>query len=166
MEELIAVLQKRRLGIVYLLKMIPLDIWDWKPGSGMRSTAELANHLASSPMMLLELFKGELKSGEEFGELEKQNFPLNAQGLVKLYDEGLEKIIAYLNEHLEDAREKNVKFFYQEKKTSLYHEIFEEIGHEWFHSGQLFTYLRINNIAVDMGAYYGYKDPDESIPPN
>ena len=48
----------------------------------------------------------------------------------------------------------------------IYKEIFEEIGHEWFHLGQLFSYLKQNGVALDMGAYYGYKDPDPDIPPN
>lgn len=166
MKELIETLRKRRKGIIYLLKMVPLELWDWRPHSSTRTMAEVANHLASSPLMLLELFKGELKTGEEFEALEKQNFPLNAEGLTKLYDMGLEKLIEYLEEHIEDVREKNLKLFYQEEKTSLYHEIFEEIGHEWFHLGQLFAYLRANGVKVDMGAYYGYQDPDPSIHPN
>ena len=166
MNELIAKLKNRRKGIVYLLKMVPLEIWDWKPHPSTKTTAELANHLASSPLMLLELIKGDLTTPEEFESLEKQNFPINAEGLTKLYDMGLEKIIAHLEANIDDAQEKNLKFFYQEQKTSLYHEIFEEIGHEWFHSGQLFAYLRTNGVNVDMGAYYGYQDPDPTIPPN
>ncbi|MCK4848542.1 MAG: hypothetical protein KAT16_05940 [Candidatus Heimdallarchaeota archaeon] len=166
MEELIEKLKERRKGIVYMLKMIPLEIWDWSPSPSSKTTAALANHLASSPLMMYKLFKGNLKTPDEFEELEKQNLPLNAQGLVKLYDNGLEKLINYLEENLDEAREKNLQFFYQEEKSSLYKEIFDEIGHEWFHTGMLFTYLRTNEISVDMGTYYGYKDPDPSIPPN
>ncbi|MHA2330275.1 MAG: hypothetical protein ACXACR_17280 [Candidatus Hodarchaeales archaeon] len=48
----------------------------------------------------------------------------------------------------------------------MYKELFGEIGHEWFHLGKLFTYLKQNGVSVDMGAYYGYKDPDPEISPN
>ena len=146
--------------------MVSLDIWDWSPSPSTKTTSALANHLASSPLMMYELLKGELKSPEEFEELEKQNLPLNAQGLVKLYDMGLNKLIDYAEENLETAFDNNIQFFYQDEKSSLYEEIFGEIGHHWFHLGQLFAYLRANNIPVDMGAYYGFKDPDPSIPPN
>ena len=166
LDKLIEKLKERRKGIVFILKMTALDIWDWSPSPSSKNTAKLANHLASSPLMMYELFKGKLKTPEEFEELEKQNIPLNAQGLVKLYDTGLKKLIIFLEDNLEEAHDKNMKFFYQEEKTSLYKEIFDEIGHEWFHLGQLFTYLRANEISVDMGAYYGFKDPDPSTPPN
>ena len=166
MEQLIAKLKARRKGVVFILKMIPLDLWDWSPSQSSKSTSELANHLASSPLMMCELLKGKLRTSEEFEELEKQNLPLNAQGLVNLYDMGLKKLVSYLEENLDNAHDKNVQFFYQEEKSSLYEEIFGEIGHHWFHLGQLFTYLRANDISVDMGAYYGFKDPDLSIPPN
>jgi uncharacterized damage-inducible protein DinB len=165
-EKLIEKLKDRRKGIVFILKMISLDIWDWSPSPSSKSTGILANHLASSPLMMYELLRGELKTAEEFEELEKQNLPMNAQGLVKLYDMGLEKLISYLEEKLDEAHEKNVKFFYQDEKSSLYEEVFGEIGHSWFHLGQLFTYLRANKIPVDMGSYYGYSDPDPTIPPN
>jgi len=166
MEKLIDKLKERRKGVVFILKMITLEIWDWSPSTSSKTTAVLANHLASSPLMMYEILKGNLKTPEEFEELEKQNIPINPQGLVKSYDKGLSKLIKYLEENIEEAQDNNIKLFYQEEKTSLYNEIFDEIGHEWFHLGQLFTYLRANDISVDMGTYYGYKDPDPSTPPN
>jgi len=92
--------------------------------------------------------------------------PTNAQGFVKLYEDGLKKLIPYLENHINDAHEKKIQFFYQTEKSSIYEEVFGEIGHQWFHLGQLFVYLRQNNVKIDMGAYYGYKDPDESIQPS
>ena len=166
MKDLILSLKKRRKGILYLLKMVSPEIWIFKPHPTCRTTAELANHLAGSPLMLLKLFKGEINSEGEFNTQEKMNFPANSEGLVVLYEKSLNNLIAYLEQHLVDAKTENIRFFYKENNTSLYHEIFEEIGHEWFHLGQLFTYLRSNGISVDMGAYYGYKDPDPSIKPN
>ncbi|MFX1508252.1 MAG: DinB family protein [Promethearchaeota archaeon] len=166
MEELIATLRSRRLGILFILKMIPLDLWDWKPNPSMRSTAQLGNHLACSPLAILELLRGNIPDEETYNDLEKNNMPINAQGLTNLYDQSLEKLILYLQDHLENARVEDIKFFYQDHNTSIYKEIFEEIGHEWFHLGQLFTYLKQNEVVVDMGAYYGYKDPDTNIPPN
>ena len=166
MEELIATLKKRRLAVLFILKLIPLEIWDWRPDPSMKSTAQLANHLACSPLAILELLQGNIPDEETYNNLESDNMPLNAQGLTKLYDEGLKKLISYLEEHIEDAYVENIKLFYQEHNSSIYKEIFDEIGHEWFHVGQLFTYLRQNGVNVNMWAYYGIKDPDPSIPPN
>jgi len=173
MEELIGVLKARRLGVLYILKMVPLELWDWRPepflsspSSFMKNTSQLANHIACSPLCLYELFQGNILDEETYQNFEKNNMPLNAQGLTNLYEDGLTKLIKFLQDHLEDAHEENIRFFYQTHETSIYKEVFDEIGHEWFHLGQLFTYLRQNGIPVDMGAYYGYKDPDPSIPPN
>jgi len=170
---LIHVLKTRRLGVLYILKMIPLEQWDWRPESSlgtstnlMQTTAQLANHLACSPLCLYEAFKGNIPDEETSENLEKNNMPLNAQGLTKLYEEGLGKLIQFLQDNIEDVHNENLRFFYQTHNTSIYKEVFDEIGHEWFHLGQLFVYLRQNGIQVDMGAYYGYKDPDSSIQPN
>lgn len=146
--------------------MVPLDLWDWKPNPSMRSTAELGNHLACSPLGILELLRGNISNEEKYNDLEKNNMPINAQGLTHLYDQSLSKLLSYLQEHLENARTENIRFFYQDHDTSMYKEAFDEIGHEWFHLGQLYTYLRQNGIPIDMGAYYGYKDPDPNLPPN
>lgn len=166
MEELIATLKKRRLAILFILKMIPLELWDWKPDPKMKSTSQLANHLACSPVAILELLRGKIPNEDTYNKLESDNMPLNAQGLTKLYDEGVKKLISYLEDHIEDARTENIKLFYQEHETSIYKEIFDEIGHEWFHLGQVFTYLRQNGVNISMWAYYGIKDPDPTVPPN
>jgi uncharacterized damage-inducible protein DinB len=165
-EKLIQTLTERRLSILFILKLVPLDLWDWKPEKTMRSMSELANHIACSPLGMSELLKGNLPNEESYNLLEKNNMPLNAQGLVKLYEVGLKNLIAYCEAHKDNSRELNVQFYYQTKKSSIYQEIFDEIGHEWFHLGQIYVYLKQNNIHVDMGAYYGYRDPDPSIKPN
>ncbi|MFX0092144.1 MAG: hypothetical protein ACFFBD_10320, partial [Candidatus Hodarchaeota archaeon] len=114
----------------------------------------------------LELLRGDLKTPEAFAKLENDNKASNPQELTSAYEKNLLKLISFLKGHLEDAHELNIELFYLNHPTSLYKEIFDEIGHEWFHLGQLFVYLRQNGIPVDMGAYYGYKDPDPNIPPN
>ena len=99
-------------------------------------------------------------------KLEKEYMPTSTKGFVKLYDEGLSRLTSYLKKHVSDAHEKKIQFFYHEHKSSIYDEVFDEMGHQWFHLGQLFIYLRQNKVDIDMGAYYGYKDPDPSIPPS
>jgi hypothetical protein len=166
MEKLIQKLKNYRLGVLFVLKMIPLDIWEWKPEKSMRTTAELAVHLACAPLSLYEGLNGNLRNEKDSISLEMNNTPLESQGLVKLYEDGLKKLVSFLKNHIENAHEKQIQFFYQTEKSSVYEETFGEIGHQWFHLGQLFTYLKQNGVFVDMGAYYGYKDPDEMIPPN
>ena len=166
MEELIRILKGQRIGICYILKMVPSELWNWKPTHNMRTTAELANHLACAPMMLYEGLIGHIPDEESYVGLEKDEMPENSQGLVELYEKGLKTLIGFLEEHIEDAHEKQIQFWYQTEKASIYEETFGEIGHELLHLGQLFVYLKQNGVPVDMGAYYGYKDPDETIPPN
>jgi uncharacterized damage-inducible protein DinB len=146
--------------------MIPRELMEWRPEKSMRSVAELATHLACAPLSLYEALAGNLVDEQSYINLEKKNIASNVQGFVKVYENGLIKLISYLEEHTRDAHEKKIQFFYQTEKSSIYEEVFSDIGHQWFHLGQLFVYLRQNGVEIDMGAYYGYKDPDESIPPN
>lgn len=145
--------------------MIPPSIWDWKPNISMRSTSELALHLACSPLAILELLKGNIPDGESYKAFEDNNMTSDAQGMVLLYNKGLNRLIEYLEKHLTEARTENIELFYEEHPTSLYKEVFSEIGHEWLHLGQLFIYLRQNGVSVDMGAYYGFRDPNPDIQP-
>ncbi len=166
MEQLIQELKNRRLGVLWVLKMVPKAIWDWKPHPFMRSTSELACHLACSPLAILETIKGTIITDiESYQEFEINLSPPNATGLVHLYEKGLHKLINYLENNKEKAKEETIELFYREKPISLYTEIHEEIGHEWFHLGQLFVYLRQNGVEVDMGAYYAYKDPNPHVLP-
>jgi len=166
MEELIRVLKGQRIGILYLLKMVPPEIWDWKPEQSMRTTAELANHLACAPLMTYKGLIGHFPDEESYVGFEKDQMPENSQELVELYETGLITLTTFLEEHLEDAHVKKIQFWYQTEKSSIYEETFGEIGHELLHLGQLFVYLKQNGVPVDQGAYYGYRDPDETISPN
>jgi len=136
MKELIERLRSRRLGILFILKMISAHLWNWKPSSSMKNTAKLASHLACGPLALLELIKGTIPNEELYIALENNNRPKDAQGLVRLYENGLKSLIEYLKEHIEDAREEKIDLFYAEHPSSIYNEVFSEIGHEWFHLGQ------------------------------
>ena len=75
-------------------------------------------------------------------------------------------MITYLESHLEEVHQENIKLFYELHPTTMYQEVFNDIGHCWFHLGQLFVYLRQLGIPVEMGTYYGYLDPDPDLPPN
>ncbi len=85
---------------------------------------------------------------------------------MELYEKGRIMFTSFLEEHLEDAHEKQIQFWYHTEKSSIYEEIFGEIEHEMLHLGQLFVYLKQNRVPFDMGAFYGYKDPNETIHPN
>lgn len=149
-----------------MLKMIPNELWNWKPSNGMRAMSELANHIACSPIALLEAFRGQIPDTAAYLAIEETNMPTDTQGLVQLYENGLNQLISYLEFHLEDASHTTIQLFYEEHPTSMYQEVFNDIGHCWFHLGQLFVYLRQKGVPVEMGTYYGYKDPNPNIPSN
>jgi len=166
MEKLIQTLRQRRTGILFILKVIPPDLWNWKPSNGMRTMSELANHIACSPIALFKVFQGQIPDSATYLTLEETNKPTDAQGLVQLYETGLNQLISYLETHIEEVYLTNIQLFYEEHSTSMYQEVFNDIGHCWFHLGQLFVYLRQKGVPVEMGTYYGYKDPDPNMPPN
>jgi uncharacterized damage-inducible protein DinB len=165
MEKLIEILQSYRLGFLYVLKMVPPHCWDWRPEPTMKTTAELATHVAASPLQLGESLRGNIPDLETYEHREQSLIPTDAQGLVALYEEGLTNLISYLQDHVEDAHATTLQLYFRDHKTSIYEEVISEITHQWFHLGQLFVYLRQNQITIDTNTYYGTQDPDPSIPP-
>ncbi|MFX0113294.1 MAG: DinB family protein [Candidatus Hodarchaeota archaeon] len=164
MEKLIQHLKNRRLGIVYILKMVSSELWDWQRSTRMKNIADLVNHLSCVLLAFLELLKGNMPDGKSHTLLEQKYQPQNAQEAVRIYNKSLIQLLNYLEELLEDVYENSIFFFYLDHPSSIFKETFEEIRHEWFHLGQIFTYLRQNNFSVDMGVYYGFKDPNPNIP--
>ena len=140
MERLIKKLKGRRLGVLYILKMVPKRLWDWKPQPNSRSTAELANHLAATPMILCDAFHGKIPDAETYETLEKEHMVDSPKRLVKLYEEGLSKLLSYLKKHVSDAHDEKIQFFYHEKKSSIYDEVFDEMGHQWFQGNKRCCY--------------------------
>ena len=111
MRGLIRGLENRRLGTLFILKMIPPNLWDWKPADDMKIMSDLANHLAGDPLAMLGLFRGEITAGEDYQKIEKEITSTDAPGLVKTYDRGLKELLSYLEENVDTAREKKLKLF-------------------------------------------------------
>jgi len=166
MQHLIKTLQHRRKGIVFILKMIPDNLWHWCPADGMRTISQLATHLGSGPTVLLKLFQDQIPDEAAYRAIEEINTPVNAHQLIQNYDSGLIHLISYIEANLDVIHKENIKWFYTENPSSIYREVFDDIGHCWFHLGQLYIYLRQNGVPINMGAYYGFKDPDPNVPPN
>ena len=166
-EELIETLRERRLGTIFVVKMIPESLWDWKPTSDMRPISDLANHLVNGPTILLELIQGNIPNPESYNAFIEKIRKKNAQELTELFEKGLNNLITYLEEHKEAANQE-IKLFPEKvfRTSTVGAEVFFEIQHQWLHLGQLVTYLRQNDIPVGEGAYSGFEDPDPSIPPN
>ena len=93
MERLIEQLQSRRLGVLYILKMVSVRSWDWRPEPKMKTTAELAAHLAASPMLLWEALRGTIPDEETYEQRGKELMPDSPPDLVVLYEEGLSKLV-------------------------------------------------------------------------
>jgi uncharacterized damage-inducible protein DinB len=130
---------------------------DFAPKESMRKMKQLANHTAQIPHMDIAIYSGELDSGDAAQKREHNLNRNSIKEMLGVFDEGLEKMIEFFqgksdNEMLEE----NLKPFYvEEGMESWAHYLSECISHLAMHKMQLWMYLKLAGVNVDMMTYYG-----------
>ena len=130
---------------------------DFIPTKGMRSLIDLVNHLAQIPLMDPAVYSNELESEEAFQKREKELYSVDIDGVLSMFDEGIkntEKRFRNMSE--KEFLKKNLQPFYEsgEKKNWAYY-IPEMTRHLAMHKMQLWMYLKLSGLKVDMMTYYG-----------
>ena len=130
---------------------------DFIPIKGMRSLIDLVNHLAQIPLMDPAVYSNELESEEAFQKREKELYSVDIDGVLSMFDEGIkntEKRFRNMSE--KEFLKKNLQPFYEsgEKKNWAYY-IPEMTRHLAMHKMQLWMYLKLSGLKVDMMTYYG-----------
>ncbi len=130
---------------------------DFAPKEGMRTMEQLANHTAQIPFMDIAIYSGELDSGQAAQKRESNLNRDSIQDMLKVFDEGLEKMTGFFKRKSDDEMlEDNLKPFYVEEGTESWaHYLSECISHLAMHKMQLWMYLKLAGVNVDMMTYYG-----------
>ncbi len=130
---------------------------DFVPTKGMRSLIDLVNHLAQSPLMDPAVYSSELKSVEAAQKREGELYRKDIEGALDVFDEGIERAIQrFSNMSDKELLEKRLLPFYEtgERKNWAYY-ISEMTRHLAMHKMQLWMYLKLNGLDVNMMTYYG-----------
>jgi len=131
------------------------------PKEGLRPLIDLANHLAQTPIIDLKFYSMEFKTFEEVQAMEKELRKESIDELLKVYDQGIEKIKEFISKLSDEQLLENnltvyLSAFYQDgPEKSWSHYIPEITTHLAMHKMQLWMYLKLAGAPVSMWTYYG-----------
>ncbi|MFX1368617.1 MAG: hypothetical protein ACFFAY_08480 [Promethearchaeota archaeon] len=130
---------------------------DFAPKEGMRSLADLVNHLAQIPLMDPAVYSSELKSDSAIQKREKELYHEDIDEALSVFDEGIKSTMKRFSKMSEaDLLERNLQPFYEvgEKRNWAYY-IPEMTRHIAMHKMQLWMYLKLIGLGVTWMTYYG-----------
>jgi hypothetical protein len=130
---------------------------DFVPRKGMRSLTALVNHLAQIPFMDPAVYSSELESDEAIKQRENELQRMDINCALGVFDDGIESTEKRFSKMSEkELLEKNLRPFYEsgEAKNWAYY-ISEMTRHIAMHKMQLWMYLKLSGLDINMMTYYG-----------
>ena len=130
---------------------------DFTPYEGMRSLIALVNHLSQIPTLDPAVYSSELASGEAVQKKEMELHCVDVKDALRVFDEGVKRTEKRFNKLSEkELLEKNLRPFYESGDTKNWaYYIPEMTRHLAMHKMQLWMYLKLSGLSVDMMTYYG-----------
>ena len=130
---------------------------DFTPYEGMRSLIALVNHLSQIPTLDPAVYSSELASGEAVQKKEMELHCVDVKDALRVFDEGVKRTEKRFNKMSEkELLEKNLRPFYESGDTKNWaYYIPEMTRHLAMHKMQLWMYLKLSGLSVDMMTYYG-----------
>lgn len=125
--------------ILQLENAMPQEKFEWRPGEGVRSVAEVYLHIAGANMMLVSYMTGE-KTGSEIDE--KTTDKAKIAEIVKKSFEAVKDAVPKLTE---DDLNKSIKAFGME--MTLRNFMISMLNHTHEHLGQSIAYARMNSVV-------------------
>jgi len=136
-----------------LLGMAKPEHMDWRPQEGMRTLAEVANHLAQIPSVDLRIMKGD--SEQEIKDLEQSLMRQQPQQWCEELRGGVITLRHFIETlSLDDYENGSGMAFYGRTQTYA-NWLLEVVTHMYHHRAQLFMYLKLNGYKVDTSTLYG-----------
>jgi hypothetical protein len=130
---------------------------DFAPYKGMRTLIALVNHLSQIPTLDPAVYSSELATGEAVQKKEKEMYRSDVSDALHVFDEGVQRAENRLSKMSDkEILEKNMLPFYDTgtAKNWAYY-IPEMTRHLAMHKMQLWMYLKLSGLDVNMMTYYG-----------
>jgi len=133
---------------------------DFVPCTGMRPLITLVNHLAQIPLMDPSVYSSQLGNEEAIQNREKELHRTDINGALGVFDEGIKSVEKRFNKMTEEEfLEKNLRPFYESGDTKNWAYYLPEMTrHIAMHKMQLWMYLKLSGLEVNMMTYYGLAD--------
>lgn len=129
---------------------------EYSPQEGMRTLGELANHLAQIPLLDPAMYAQEIPDVEHARAREKELHRKDLDGILTVFDEGVQAVKQRFTGMTDkEFFAKTLKPFYEKTEKNWAYYLPEFISHIAMHKMQLFMYLKLAGVKVDMMTYYG-----------
>ena len=129
----------------------------YAPKKGMRTLGELANHLSQIPALDPAMYAHEIADVEQARAREKELNRSHLADIISVFDDGIKAVKArFTGMSDKDFFAKTLKPFYEkgpEKNWAYF--MPEFITHIAMHKMQLWMYLKLAGVNVNMMTYYG-----------
>ncbi len=135
----------------------------FSPKEGMKSVLELANHLAQIPNLDPRMYLKEIDSAESAQSWEKELNRESIEEVIKIFEKGIDHVNGMFKS-MKDAEflEKKLKPFYEQGDPKGWDYFMPEfITHIAMHKMQLWMYLKLAGMDVNMMTYYGHAPTEE-----
>ncbi len=127
------------------------------PMDSLRTLVELANHLAQIPLLDFNCYTKKFQDFEQVHEMEQQLKSEDIEGMLKVFDKGIEIIKEHISALSNDqALEENLRAIDEQGPNRNWAHYLPEIAtHLAMHKMQLWMYLKLAGVPVSMSTYYG-----------
>jgi uncharacterized damage-inducible protein DinB len=135
-----------------LFALIKPEHLGYRPREGMRSLAELANHLAQIPSVDMRLMRGD-EEGAVIA-LEQQLLRETPDDWAALLKEGTAEMARFIERLTQSDFETGSGTAYYGRTQTHAQWLLEMITHLYHHRAQLFMYLKLNGYPVNTRTLY------------
>jgi uncharacterized damage-inducible protein DinB len=151
-DELLHQLNQVGQSVEGLFRLCPIDHLEFTPAKGMRSLLELGNHFAALPLVDLAILQGNPKQVTD--TIEDALHGAGPEEWVEIFGRGIRAVAEYF-EGLsgEEFEGRSTRAHYGTAHSQSVW-LLELINHIYHHRGQLFVYLKILGIPVDVEHLY------------
>jgi len=135
-----------------LLGLCPRDKLAFRPGEGMRSLGELADHFAAQPLVDLAVLQG--NPAEVTETIEETLHSARPEEWVEIFERGIRAVVEYFESLTEEefATLATRAHYGSSHPQSVW--LLDLINHVYHHRGQLYVYLKMLGLPVDVEHLY------------
>jgi uncharacterized damage-inducible protein DinB len=131
-----------------LLGLCPREKLEFRPGEGMRSLGELADHFAALPLVDLAILQG--TSSEVTETIEETLHSGRPQEWVDIFERGIRAAAEYFESMPEEEFETRTSRAHYGTANVQSVWLLDLVNHVYHHRGQLYVYLKMLGLPVDV----------------
>jgi len=135
-----------------LFRLCPIERLEFVPAEGMRSLLDLGNHFAALPLVDLAILQGNPRQVTD--TIEDALHGAGPEEWVEIFERGVRAVGEYfegLSDEEFEGRATRAHYGTAHPQSVW---LLELVNHIYHHRGQLYVYLKLLGIRVDVGHLY------------